>query len=98
MADIMDADETVDWIERRSAAVAEWSSRTRGMKECWDTDRTGEMSELKPGGPNVNTTATEPSGMQARRILNLKNEDKGESLPAANSYPSQHPRYTTLSL
>ena len=34
MAETMDADETVDWIERRSAAVAEWSSRTMGMKEC----------------------------------------------------------------
>ena len=32
--------------------------------------------------------------MQARGILNLKNEDKEESLPVANSYSSHHPRYT----
>ena len=40
---------------------------------------------MKPRGPNVNTTATEPSGVQARRILDLKNEDKGESPLMANT-------------
>ena len=28
MTDIMDAEETEDWIERLSAAFAEWASRT----------------------------------------------------------------------
>jgi hypothetical protein len=36
MADIMDAEETEDWIKRRSAVVAEWASRTIGQKEHWD--------------------------------------------------------------
>ena len=49
----MDAEDTVDWIEQHSVAVAEWSSRTMGKKDCWDTDRKGEMSELNPRGPNV---------------------------------------------
>ena len=33
MADIMDAEETVYWIERRSAAFTEGASRTVGQKE-----------------------------------------------------------------
>ena len=82
----MDAEETVYWIERRSAAVAEWSSRTMGKKDCWDTDRKGEMSELNPRGPNVHTTATGPSSVQAKRILDLKNDD--------NPNPSHNTRYT----
>ena len=50
MADTMDAEDTVDWIEQRSAAVAEWSTRTMGKKERWETDRAGETSELGPMG------------------------------------------------
>ena len=94
IADIMDAEETVDWFEQRSAAVAEWSSRTLGKKERWETDRTGETSVLEPRGSDAFTTTIEPSSVQVRRILDLKNEDKGESPPKANSYPSHNPRYT----
>jgi hypothetical protein len=75
IADIMDAEETVDWFEQRSAAVAEWSSRTLGKKERWETDRTGETSVLEPRGSDAFTTTIEPSSVQARRILDLKNED-----------------------
>ena len=37
MADIMDAEETVDWIERRSSAVTEWASRTKCQKGAEDS-------------------------------------------------------------
>ena len=50
-------------------------------KEHWDTD-----------GPNAK--ATEPGRGQERRILNLKNEDKGESPMMANPYPSHNSGYT----
>ena len=43
------------------------------------------MLELKPRGPNVNTSATEPSGVQPRRILDIKNKEKGESPLMANT-------------
>ena len=94
MADIMDAEETVDCIEQRSAAVAEWSTRTMAKTEGWETDRTVETSDLEPMGSDVSTTAIEPCSVQARRILDLKNEDKGESSLKAKSYPSHHPRHT----
>ena len=70
----MDAEETVDWIEWCSAAVAEWNSRKMGKKNCLETDRTRDL--------------------QARRILDLKNEDKGESPLLANLDPSHNTRYT----
>ena len=93
MADIMDTEETRDWIEQCSAAVAMWSTRIVGKKEQWEINRAGETSELAPMGPDVSTTAIEPSSVQARRTLDLKNKEKGESLLTANSYPSHHPRY-----
>ena len=33
LKDIMDAEETENWIEQRSAAVAEWSTRKIAKKE-----------------------------------------------------------------
>ena len=45
-------------------------------------------------GPDVSTTAIEPSIVKARRILDLKNKDKGESPLKASSHPAHHPRYT----
>jgi hypothetical protein len=74
MADIMDAEETVDLIERRSAAVAEWASRTMCQKEHWDTDGPGATSGVKPGRSNAK--ATEPGRVLERRILDPKNEDE----------------------
>ena len=47
-------------------------------KEHWDTD-----------GPNAKAT----DRGQERRILDLKNEDKGESPMMANPYPSHKSRY-----
>ena len=89
MLDIMDADETVDWIERRSAAVAEWAYRTMCQKEHWDTDGPGVTSEEKHGRPSAK--ATEPGRGKARRILDLKNEDKGEFPPNGQPIPfTQH--------
>ena len=86
LKDIMDAEETEDWIEQRSEAVAEWRTRKMGKKERWEIDRTLES--------DVSTEAIDPGSVQAMEILNLKNKDKGESLAAANSYPPHHPRYT----
>ena len=71
MANIMDAEGTVDWIERCSAAVADWASRTMGQKERWDIDGIGEMSELKPGGLNakqLNQVVCKQGGYTQHRI------------------------------
>ena len=53
LKDIMDAEETEDWIEQRSEAVAEWRTRKMGKKERWEIDRTLESDvsteEIEPG-------------------------------------------------
>ena len=56
----MDAEETVDWIERRcsAAAVAEWAFRTMCQKEHWDTDELGATSEVTPRRSHTKATET----------------------------------------
>ena len=44
LADIMDAEETENWIDKHSTAVAEWSTRKAGKKERWEIDKAGEAS------------------------------------------------------
>jgi hypothetical protein len=88
------SEETENWIEQRSPAVEEWSTRNMGKKERLEIDKAGETSNLETLGSDVSTEASEPGSVQARRTLDLKNEDKEESLLAANSYPSHHHRYT----
>jgi hypothetical protein len=53
---------------------------------------TGVTSEANPRRSNAK--ATELGRGQARRILDLKNEDKGESLLMAKPYPSHNTGYT----
>ena len=93
LANIMDAEETENWVEQRSTAVAEWSTRKTGRKERWEVDRVGEMSKLEPSKLYITAEAIEPGGEQLGGTLNLKSEEKGGYLPATNSSPSYHPRY-----
>ena len=45
LVNIMDADETKNWVEQRSTVVAEWGHRMTGR---WEVDRAGEASKLEP--------------------------------------------------
>ena len=51
-------------------------------------------AEEKENWIKQSSEAIEPDRVQTRGMLNRKNEDKEESLPVANHYPSHHPRYT----
>ena len=51
-------------------------------------------AEEKENWIEQRSEAIEPDRVQKRGMLNRKNEDKEESLPVANHYPSHHPRYT----
>ena len=48
LVNIMDADETKNWVEQRSTVVAELGNRMTGRKERWEVDRAGEASKLEP--------------------------------------------------
>ena len=42
LENIIDAEETMSWVEQQSAATAEWGARRRGRKERWEIDKARE--------------------------------------------------------
>ena len=64
------------------------NTRKTGKKEQWEIDKAGEKYKLEPLESDVHTEAIEPGRVQTRGMLNRKNEDKEESFPVANPYPS----------
>ena len=57
LKDTMDAEGTENWIEQRSAAVAEWSTMKMGKKDRWEIEKAGEKTKLEPLESDVSTEA-----------------------------------------
>ena len=81
LVNIMDADETKNWVEQRSTVVAEWGHRMTGDGRLTEQGRHQNWN-LRNW---ITAEAIEPGGEHMGRTLNLKSEDKGESPPADNT-------------
>ena len=87
LENIMDAEETMSWVEQQSAATAEWGARRRGRKERWEIDKAREASELELSTLDPTSEAIEPGGELEWGPHTPNSEHKGDSFIEANSSP-----------
>ena len=87
LENVMDAEETMSWVEQQSASTAEWGARRRGRKERWEIDKAREASELEPSTLDPTSEAIEPRGDLEWEPLTHNSEDKGDYFLENNSSP-----------
>ena len=59
---IMDAEETLTWVEQHVITATDWAARRMGRYERWEVDREGKAPALQPSTLKLTQESIEPGG------------------------------------